>query len=466
MFKALNKLMMIASREYFAYVKTVGFWLSLLTVPVFIIIIVLVPAFLIGSDPVERVAVVDLTGQNIGAEVSRIVDETAKKVPLPENLTQAAKDNPMIAKAIEQSQKGSMVRVTDSGLNLSQAVTIETIEPLILSRFADKKSPADAYVTAYVKEGEVAYVIFTRTDQSRVLSQLKSPLRDHAFVRKLKSLGIDEETAQILKKKPLDLVSRSTQNTISDDKKDDKAIGKRGFKAEAILGALTGYLTWIAVISSSILLLSSVIEEKSSRVLEVLLSSTSTETLLGGKVLGVLMVLATVVLIWVGVGIAGLRFGLGLMTPENARDILAILSSFFAASNLLLLGAYLIGGYVMYGVFFAVVGAFCDTPKEAQAIIGPTMIVLMIPMMSLQVALVSPEQPFVKSMSLFPLFSPFLMPVRMTHLELWEIIVSLSLMAVICFGLLRLGRKAFKQGALGTGKLSFGTLFKAMGSKE
>jgi len=203
-----------------------------------------------------------------------------------------------------------------------------------------------------------------------------------------------------------------------------------------------------------------VIEEKSNRVLEVLLSSASTSEILAGKVLGVAGITLTVLGAWGGLG----AFLLYNAFPGIAHDLVSVLTENGLAFYL---GLYLIGGYLMYAVLFAAIGAFCETPREAQTLLGPVMIVLAIPIVVMNVAIRTPDMPILKILSWVPFFTPFLMTARApTEPPLLEIIGTLAAMAVTAALMVWLASKAFRAGALSTAKLDWKSVLAMVGGKR
>jgi len=261
-----------------------------------------------------------------------------------------------------------------------------------------------------------------------------------------------------------DIVSLTPRNA-AESKTDDFAANVQD-NAPRFIGIAISYITWISIFSSSMILLGSVIEEKSSKVLEVLLSSARAESILIGKVLGVAGITLTVGALW-ATAIGTLSYyGFNVMPADKAQAVSQVLAGTFSPVHIALLLTYFFGGYLMFGVFFAAVGAFCETQKDAQAIIGPVTIVLMIPMMTMQVAFTSPDLPMLKYMSWFPLFTPFLMPLRLSQpLPWWEIAGTLGGMAVVGLFMVNMGRRAFRHGALSGAKLSWGNLL-GLGRRE
>ncbi len=433
----MNKTFLIARREYLAFVRTVGFWLSLFTLPLILGCSILIPILMRHSAPVETVAILDLSGDHIEGAIAEAVRAHAPKPGV----------------------------FDDGGLRLA---------PLPAGLSADMPaSEAEAKIPAIIGSGQVASIIVATDSGDKLHFRIWSAdghkgkvenlilwdLHGLQYFKLAGMHGIDHGLAHDMRESRADIVSL-TPASADAPKKDGFAEGVRE-NGGRFLGIGISYLTWITIFSSSMILLGAVIEEKSSKVLEVLLASASTESLLVGKVLGVAGVMLTVSGLWAVTAFALSTYGFNAMPAETSREIAAAISGLLSPVHVALLLAYFTGGYLMFGVFFAAVGAFCETQKDAQAIIGPMTIVLMIPMMTMQVAFTSPDLPMLQYMSWFPLFTPFLMPLRLSQpLPWYEIAGTLAGMGVVALIMIAVGRRAFKAGALTGGKLSWGMLFR------
>jgi ABC-2 type transport system permease protein len=204
--------------------------------------------------------------------------------------------------------------------------------------------------------------------------------------------------------------------------------------------------------------LTGVIEEKTSRVVEVLLSSVPSWQMMLGKILGIGAAGLTQVAIWTGslyiastqgISIAGVTFDASVLSPM-------ILVSFLV---------FFVLGFLMYSALFAGVGALCNTIQEAQPFSTPIMMFIIIPMLMLTVVMRDPGGTLATVMSLIPLFTPVLMFIRVI-LEtppLWQVALSwvLLLATIILFS--RTAGKLFRVGILMHGAApSWGTLVKVM----
>ena len=196
----------------------------------------------------------------------------------------------------------------------------------------------------------------------------------------------------------------------------------------------------------------SVVEEKSTRVVEVLLSHIRPRTLLLGKVLG-LSALAVVQLVVV---VGGLTAAL-LLT--NAIDIPASVWRFVP-----IIVVSILGGLAIYNTFFALLGSLISRQEDAAQVVLPVFIPLVGGFFVGQAALIgNAETPLVKAFTWFPLTAPMLLPVRVARdaIALWEIILSLGLLALGVWLLIRIAGRVYEFTLLHTGsRVSWGQLLR------
>jgi ABC-2 type transport system permease protein len=222
------------------------------------------------------------------------------------------------------------------------------------------------------------------------------------------------------------------------------------------IGLAMGLALWSAAMTGAGILLNSVIEEKSSRILEVLLSSASVPQIMGGKILGVAGVTATVLGMW---GIIS-SVVLASQQPQWASIVMEVLLS---RGLLFYFLFYFLAGYIMYATLFVTVGAFCETSREAQTLLGPMMIVLIVPMLFLTQAITQPDSPMLRGLSWVPLFAPFLMAARAANEPpLWEVIGTGSLLIATVAAEVWIAGRAFKAGALSTSRFDVRYFFASL----
>ena len=118
--------------------------------------------------------------------------------------------------------------------------------------------------------------------------------------------------------------------------------------------------------------------------------------------------------------------------------------------------AYAVGGYLMYAVLFAAIGAFCETPRDAQTLMGPIMMVLTVPILVMVLAAQTPDSPVVQILSWIPFFTPFLMSARApSEPPMIEVVGTMAGMFAFALLMVWIAGRAFRAGALSDVKLSW-----------
>jgi ABC-2 type transport system permease protein len=195
-------------------------------------------------------------------------------------------------------------------------------------------------------------------------------------------------------------------------------------------------------------LMTSVIEEKNNRVVEVMVSSVSPDTLLSGKLLGVGAAGLTQLLVWaMTMGLIGLYVGSGAVAggsgvPEVSAGVLVAFVSFFLL------------GFFLYGSLYAAVGAAVNSMQEAQNLILPLMMPVILAMMFFPTVLRSPDSPLSVALSLVPLLTPLLMFLRVSVLmpPLWQVALSIGLTLLTIWGVVWMASRIYRVGILMYGK--------------
>jgi ABC-2 type transport system permease protein len=217
-------------------------------------------------------------------------------------------------------------------------------------------------------------------------------------------------------------------------------------RAPSYAALALSFILWSVVFSVANMLLSGVIEEKSNKILDTLLTSVSPLELLTGKLLGVAAVSATLFLFWGALG--GTLLNIAAASASNS--MLGQIAAAFLEPRLI--AAFLVGfvaGYLMYGAIFLALGSLCDSQQEAQTLLGPVALVLAMPMMLIAPALDNPNAPIIEMASWVPLFTPFLLLIRApTGLPWVEIAGQGALMLFSVVVVLALAARVFKAGVV------------------
>ncbi|MEM6795929.1 MAG: ABC transporter permease [Acidobacteriota bacterium] len=210
------------------------------------------------------------------------------------------------------------------------------------------------------------------------------------------------------------------------------------------------YLLWIAIFSIAQMLLTNTVEEKSNRIMEVLLSSVSPLQLMVGKiggiaVTGMLMVGSWVIFFYLAV--QGLPL---LLDADIPVDLSAIATDGFFLLSFVL---YFLLGYLFYAALLVAVGSVCNSLKEAQNLQAPIMMLLMVPLFSMVPIAQDPNGALAKLLSFVPPFTPFVMMNRAAGPpQPWEYAATTALLLVSLLLVMWAAAKVFRVGILMTGK--------------
>ena len=206
-------------------------------------------------------------------------------------------------------------------------------------------------------------------------------------------------------------------------------------------------LLYVNVLVYGFAVMRSIIEEKSSRILEVLLSSVTAKQLLAGKIIGVGAVGLTQVAIWLA--IAGAFSLIGL---SSTGSVLA--NVHIPAIGVVAFGVYFVLGYFMYSTMYAALGSMVNSDQEAQQVQWPAMLPIIFAIVMATPVLQHPNSQLAFWASLFPFFTPILMFVRIMAETppLWQILLSILLMLLTTWGLLGLSSRIYRVGILMYGK--------------
>jgi ABC-2 type transport system permease protein len=209
------------------------------------------------------------------------------------------------------------------------------------------------------------------------------------------------------------------------------------------------YLLWTSIFAVASLLLNNTIEEKSNRLVEVLLSSVTPGELMAGKLLGIAAVGLTMILSWIAALVGVLWWQAGPQA-EQARSLLDVVTR----SGLLpAFVGYFVLGYLLYGSLFLALGSVCNTLKEAQNMMQPVMLVMIVPLLTMMFIPKDPNGTLARVMSWIPIYTPFVMMNRAAAgPPQWEIVgTTVLLIAAVGFTLWLAGR-IFATGILRTGQ--------------
>lgn len=307
-----------------------------------------------------------------------------------------------------------------------------------------------------------------------VIAIIRSRLRSELQSIKMEKSGISPELLAHLRA-DVDI------ETINLDGKKEK----QGSAASAsLIGVISGFLIYFFVILYGTQIMRGVAEEKSTRIVEVIVSSVKPFELMIGKIVGIALVGLTQFGIWVLLSLVlsgGVMFFFGAQAQPAALQELAqspemqqvmsedpvekVMASLASLNLPLILGMfvfYFIGGYLLYGALFAAIGAAVDDDADTQQFMFPLMFPLIIAMSTYYFVMVNPDGPLAFWMSIIPFTSPIIMMIRIPfEVPLWELLLSMTLLVAAFLGTTWFAGKIYRIGILIHGsKISYKVIWK------
>lgn len=241
----------------------------------------------------------------------------------------------------------------------------------------------------------------------------------------------------------------------------------------SIIGMVLAFLTYMFVLMYGAMILTSVVEEKTNRIIEVMVSCCRPLELLLGKIIGVGIVGLAQIAIWcIFLGIISAVFGISsvLSDPEmlvqnpamggfdaDTNEMISTVMKSIASINFVEIGTcfvlYFIGGYLLYGSMFAAAGSTVDQPNEGSQATTPMMMFLVLALWAGISCMDNPDGGLAWWCSMIPFTSPIVMMVRLPYdVALWEILLSLVILFGSALGIAAFAAKIYRKGILMYGK--------------
>ncbi len=224
-----------------------------------------------------------------------------------------------------------------------------------------------------------------------------------------------------------------------------KDIEEEGY-GSLILSYLFTFLLYLSLIMMGQMTMQSVMDEKTSRVVEVLLSSVSSQELMTGKILGASVTGVMQMAVWL-IPVMLVSFTTLFALPADFSFSISIGQVIYLLFNFFL-------GLVTFLGLFAMIGSIFETAQEAQSGMWPVLMLIMIPFFIAISLMQNPANPIAVIASMFPFASIIVMPARMTiaDVPLWQFGLSIAVSIATIFAIFPFAGKIFRVGILRTGK--------------
>ena len=467
---------LVARRDYFAYVSSWGFWLSLLLAPLIIAVLLFAPLLLARAEPPRILAIVAEQPAD-AAVVTQEFADMARRDARTEIAAYLAAAAPGVAAQAISAFDAAPDRA--AGIAAARGVAAQRA-PRALGAFptpspryiiVEPPAPDVERLRAYLDgaqalpDGRMLYgALNIRRVAGDPIIEYWSVNLSHGepsdIARRAMRLAMQREAlaARGLSPNEADRLNTLEPRVAQFDPRPSAGGARVTLRQRAPYYAALAltFVLWSVIFSVANMLLTGVIEEKSNKILDTLLTSVTPLEMLAGKLLGVAAVSATLFLFWGALG-----GGLLSMAAERAGNSMLgqVAAAFLEPQLIAAFAVGFIAGYLMYGAIFLALGALCESIQEAQTLLGPVALVLAMPMMLITPALDNPNAPIIESASWVPLFTPFLLLVRAPSGLDWIEIAGMGAMMLASVALiLLLAARVFKAGVVN--QISMSTLFR------
>jgi ABC-2 type transport system permease protein len=408
----MRKIIEIARREYIDTVKTRTFLLSLLFTPVLTVGIIYFTSRISsveGGRPPVKVVVTDLSTQLAG-EIEAALSKHNKSNPKRQIIFESLPANDD-ANAIEEQGKAQLRSGrTEAYIVIDQNI-IDGAGRAHVYTYKSKPTTMDATwaVEEFIRNAVVAQRCKVRNVSQKLLDEIRN---------------VPIERVEIGETANEQHVQSQGQTTV-----------------KMMVPFFFMFMIYMGIMGIGQQMLSSVIEEKNSRIIEMLLSAVSPFELMAGKIFGLGAIGLTIVGLWTTVSYGS------IVSQGISVDISDKLLFCFVV--------YYILGFLFFSALLAAIGSVCNTLKETQELMMPIILIMVLPMVAWFKLVQSPDGIFARVLSLVPPVSPLVMPLRISagsNVSNIEILASVGLLAASVLLMMWLAGKIFRTGILMYGK--------------
>ncbi len=430
----MHKIFLIIQREYTTRVQKKSFIILTLLMPVLMSALMILPAYFAAMDDeqVRTVAVYDASSVLLGRLEN---SEFTKFQFIPKEEYQTAKNN----------------------IKKSHYYALLVIEPNFL-------------ITKRVQVISGSNVPWDL--KSQIQNKIQSVVEKDKMAEVVRQTAIPDLEQKIASTKTRINIETIKQGVGGEAKKSSTEIGM-------VLGYIFGFMIYMFIFIYGSMVMQGVMEEKQSRIVEVIISSVKPFQLMMGKIVGIALVGLTQFALWVLLGFAifsvSKSFYPGVSHTQQIQNVMEqtqdvakhaaapqadkmqeILSMIDTINFPLLIGCFIfffIGGYLLYSSMFAAVGSAIDAQEDAQQFMLPITLPIILSIMVMMSAIKSPEGPIAFWFSIIPFTSPIVMMARIPFgVPTWQLLLSMFLLIATFVGMVWVAGKIYRTGILMYGK--------------
>lgn len=428
----MRRVYLIARRDFLGYIKTWGFWISFFLPFVFGAFGFVLATLELDVEPSRYEIILDETGLHAAGIMDAFgVDEAVPNLP-----------------AAAAALSGSKPKGNRTFFIEPPADNFDALKPYMTGEKYLKVHGEDVKTSGVLhiyKDNDVLYVNYwsSNINSQGVKNAAKTYFRERSTRNYLSTGGLTLDGLRTAQEERVSIDSFDPTKQATEDSQSQAVTvtDKIPFMVAAVLAGIL----WLTVFSGSYMLLTSMLEEKLNKLLEMMLASTRFSEIIFGKLVGVAALTIAAMLPYILIGVGFVVWLLFNGDPEVAAG----LTKAFTPKLVIFFIVFLALGYVFYGAFFIAVGALAESMQDAQTLTTPIMLLLTSCIMIVPIGLTTPDSPILTYASWFPLSAPFAAIVRLpSDPPWWELALSAGFLFVLSIGVVWIAGRVFQYGVL------------------
>lgn len=437
-FPAINmkRVYLIARRDFLGYIKTWGFWVSFFLPFVFGALGFLAATMEWNVEPVRYEVVLDETGQHKTGILEMFASQNAR----PDIKTAAGL--PEGFPAPETPPQGKTVFIDPPAASMEGLQPYLKGEKLLSQNGANV--PLSGVLHIYQKNNVMGVDYWSpNINSNKVKRAARTYFRNRATENYLSTGGLTRDGLRNAQKERVEIKEFDpTKEVTSDTGSQAVTVTDR---IPFIVAALLAAFLWLTIFSGSYMLLTSMLEEKLNKLLEMMLASTRFSEIIFGKLIGVAALTIAAMAPYLLTGAAFVIWFIFNGDPEVSAGLIQA----FSPKLIIFFIVFLVLGYIFYGSFFIALGALAESMQDAQTLTTPIMLILTSCILVVPLGLNSPDSPLLDFAAWFPLSTPFASIARLpSDPPWWELTLSALFLFVVSMGVIWVAGRVFQYGVL------------------
>ena len=466
-----RRTLLIAKRDFIGYIKTWGFWISFFLPFICGAIGFFAATLDISLTSSRYEAILDDSGVHAAAIEQRFHAEQTE-------ITRTAYET--LRLAMPEAQHAKLIGKLETGGISAAQDYLETVQPVLASRlklpipaivFVKPPAASIEALQPYLKgekqisvdgeavslDGVLHLTRAERSDQikanywsgninSNRLSQLaQGYFKEKAAESYLAKGQLSLEGYNEAQRGSIEMQSFNPNKSVDIAAGESQAVTIEDRLPFMIAVIMSAFL-WLTIFSGSYMLLTSMLEEKLNKLLEMMLSSVQFSEVILGKLLGVAALTLTAMLPYIILGF-GVVLAVFFLSPDP--DIVRGIAASFPPKLIFFFCLYLLLGYVFYGAMFIAIGSLAQSMQDAQTLTTPIILILTACIMIVPIAINAPDSDIVRWASWFPLSAPFAAIIRLpSDPPVIELILPALFVFLITVGMIIISGRIFRYGVL------------------